>query len=63
MKKGIEFSERERLFVEKMLQTRAGWRVGHRIPRNAERIENGCRQPLTRFGCLGARFPSHAGQR
>ena len=55
MEKGIEFSERERLFVEKTLQTRAAEGVTHRIPRNAERIENGCRQVPARFGCLGRR--------
>ena len=63
MKKGIEFLEREARFLEKTIQTRAGRGVAHRISRNAERIENGCQQWLTRFGCLGARFPSHAGQR
>ena len=63
MKKGIEFSERERPFVEKTLQTRAGEGGPHRIPRNAERIESGCREVPGRFGWLGARFPSHAGQR
>ena len=44
MKKGIEFSERERHFVEKTLQTRAADGVAHRILENVERIENGCRQ-------------------
>ena len=44
MKKGIEFSERERHFVEKTLQTRAARGVAHRILENVERIENGCRQ-------------------
>ena len=63
MKKGIEFFERERRFLEKTLQTRAGRGGAHRIPRNAERIENGCRAVPTRFGCLGAAFTSHAGQR
>ena len=62
MKKDIEFSERERLFVEKTFQTRAGLGGAHRISRNAERIENECWQVPTRFGCLGASFPSRAGQ-
>ena len=56
MKKGIEFSERERHFVEKTLQTRTADGVAHRILENVERIENGCREWLTRFGCLGAAF-------
>ena len=62
MEKGIEFSERERLFVEKTLQIRAARGGPHRISRNAERIESGCREWPGRFGWLGARFPSHAGQ-
>ena len=56
MKKGIEFLEREAFFSEKTLQTRAANGDTHRIPRNAERIEHGCRQVPGRFGCLGPRF-------
>ena len=40
MKKGIEFFERERRFLEKTLQTRAADGGLHRILESAERIEN-----------------------
>ena len=63
MKKGIEFFERERRFLEKTLQTRAAEGDAHRIPRNAERIENGCRQHPGRGRPHGPHFPSQAGQR
>ena len=50
MKKGIEFPERERLFVEKMLQTRAANGGAHRILENVtfERRETRLTPPSRR---------------
>ena len=63
MKSYSVFLERETFFSEKMLQTRAGDGGAHRIPRNVERIENGCRQHPGRGRPHGPHFPSQAGQR
>ena len=42
--KGIEFPEREADFPEKTTRAAAAYGVHHRMPKNAERIENGHRE-------------------